>query len=161
MLCLRNSYTTPGSCSSSNAITSSRKETNSAAWQRTVEAGKRLLAPPLGKTSGIDFDALRADVASTYNSLGNALDHAGDNEGALAAFERVMWHRNRAGTLMTMGRLDEAATAIERARTLEPEAARLQELEAELEQVRAAAEQAGASEEHGTAADGTVGTGSG
>ena len=44
----------------------------------------------------------------------------------------AMWHRNRAGTLIDLGRLREAAAAIERARALEPEAPRLAELEAAL-----------------------------
>ncbi len=43
-----------------------------------------------------------------------------------------MWRRNRTGTLIDLGRLDEAAAELERARALEPEAARLAELEQQL-----------------------------
>ncbi|MCZ7569273.1 MAG: NB-ARC domain-containing protein [Ardenticatenaceae bacterium] len=118
---------------------------NVAAWQRAAEAGEALLAPGFADAPGVDHDALRADVASSYNSLGSALDDAGDKPASLIAFERAislqpdfaMWRRNRAGTLIELGRLDEAEIA--RARELEPEAPRLAQLEAELAQARGAA----------------------
>ncbi len=86
-------------------------------------------------------------MASACNSLGNARDEADDKPGALAAFERAialqpgfaMWHRNRAGTLIELKRLDEAATAIETARRLEPDAPRLKELDEQLAKARNAA----------------------
>jgi hypothetical protein len=42
-----------------------------------------------------------------------------------------MWQRNRAITLIELGRLAEARTAIDQARALEPDAPRLADLEAE------------------------------
>ncbi|QLQ07147.1 MAG: hypothetical protein HZY76_14590 [Anaerolineae bacterium] len=47
-----------------------------------------------------------------------------------------MWRRNQAGTLIELGRLDEAAAAIEQARALEPEAPRLAQLAAQLAAAR-------------------------
>jgi hypothetical protein len=116
---------------------------NTVAWQAAVAAGEALLAPALADTPDINWDALRANLASTYNDLGNTLDNS-DKAQALVAYERAialqpefaMWRRNRAGTLIELGRLDQAAAEIERARTLEPEAARLAELGAELQQAR-------------------------
>ena len=95
--------------------------------------------------AGEGVDELKADIASAYNSLGNALDES-DKRAALDAFERAialqpgfaMWHRNRAGTLIELGELDEAAAAIARARELEPDAPRLAELDAQLAQAREA-----------------------
>jgi tetratricopeptide (TPR) repeat protein len=86
-------------------------------------------------------------LASAWNTLGSARDEAGDKPGALAAFECAialqpdfaMWHRNRAGVLIELGRLDEAAAAIETARRLEPDAPRLKELDEQLAAARAAA----------------------
>ncbi|GIW01384.1 MAG: hypothetical protein KatS3mg058_2787 [Roseiflexus sp.] len=43
-----------------------------------------------------------------------------------------MWRRNRVGSLIDLGRHDEAAEELARARALEPDAARLAELEARL-----------------------------
>ena len=43
-----------------------------------------------------------------------------------------MWQRNRAGTLIELGRLAEARAAIDEARNLEPNASRLADLEADL-----------------------------
>jgi tetratricopeptide (TPR) repeat protein len=80
--------------------------------------------------------------------LGNAHDAApaSDKTAALAAYDRAialqpdfgMWHRNRAGTLIELGRLDEAAGAIETAHGLEPDAPRLPELDAALAKARSA-----------------------
>ncbi len=78
---------------------------NAEAWRAAVEAGEVLLAPELAETPGVSWEALRANLASTYNMLGNSLDER-DKEQALAAFERAielqpdfaMWRRNRAGT---------------------------------------------------------------
>jgi predicted Zn-dependent protease len=47
-----------------------------------------------------------------------------------------MWRRNRTGTLIDLGRLDEAAEELERARKLEPDAPRLADLTAALERAR-------------------------
>ena len=88
--------------------------------------------------------AVVESIASAYNTLGNAYDASGNKLAALAAYERAcalqpdfaMWQRNRAGTLIELGRLDEAAAAIATARQLEPEAARLNELDAELAQAQ-------------------------
>ncbi|MCL6511131.1 MAG: tetratricopeptide repeat protein [Anaerolineae bacterium] len=124
-------------------------ERDVALWQAAVEAGEALLAaleaaPPV---PGLSVADVRAELASAWNTLGNARDEAGDKPGALAAFERAialqpdfaMWHRNRAGTLIELGRLDEAAAAIETARRLEPDAPRLRELDEQLAAARAAA----------------------
>jgi tetratricopeptide (TPR) repeat protein len=115
-------------------------EQDRAAWQRAADAGEELLSL-LGAmgASGEPVDELKAHIASTYNALGTALD-ATDKVQALAAFERAialqpdfaMWHRNRAGILIELGRLDQAEAAIAQARALEPEAPRLAELDAEL-----------------------------
>ncbi len=111
-----------------------------AAWQAAVDAGEALLAPEFADTPGIDWDAVRASVASTWNTLGNALHNAGDRDAAVAAYDRAialqpdeaMWRRNRAGTLLDLGRRAEAAEELVRARALEPDAPRLAELEARL-----------------------------
>jgi tetratricopeptide (TPR) repeat protein len=112
------------------------KENDIAAWQRVVEAGEAVFMPPFTELP-IDWAALQADLANAYNTLGNAHDTAEDSEAALAAFDRAialqpdfaMWHRNRAGTLIELGRLEEARGAIDQARALEPDAPRLQQLE--------------------------------
>jgi len=124
-------------------------ERDVALWQAAVEAGEVLLAaleaePPV---PGLSVADMRAELASAWNTLGNAQDEAGDTSAALAAFERAialqpdfaMWHRNRAGVLIELGRLDEAAAAIETARRLEPDAPRLKELDEQLAAARAAA----------------------
>jgi hypothetical protein len=49
-----------------------------------------------------------------------------------------MWHRNRAGTLIELERLDQAEAAIAQARALDPEAPRLAELDAQLAKARGA-----------------------
>ncbi len=111
-----------------------------APWQTVVDLGEGLLAMQAGAEALLDWDGLRDRVASDYNTLGNAHDVAGDPAAALAAFERAvalqpdfaMWQRNRAGTLIDLGRLDEARAAIDQARALEPDAARLAQLEAQL-----------------------------
>jgi tetratricopeptide (TPR) repeat protein len=115
-------------------------EQDGAAWQRAADAGEELLSllGAMGAT-GEGVDKLKAHIASTYNALGIALD-ATDKVQSLAAFERAialqpdfaMRHRNRAGTLIELGRLDQAEAAIAQARALEPEAPRLAELDAEL-----------------------------
>jgi tetratricopeptide (TPR) repeat protein len=115
-------------------------------WQAATQAGEALLVPELAETPGVNWDALRVHLASTYNSLGNALDEH-DKQQALAAFERAialqpdfaMWRRNRAGTLIELGRLDDAAAEIEQARALEPDAERLADLDQQLQQARAQA----------------------
>ena len=115
-----------------------------AAWRAVVDLGERLLAMQSEAAALLDWDALRERVASNYNTLGNAHDSAGDATAALAAFERAielqpdfaMWRRNQAGTLIELGRLDEAAAAIAAARGLEPDAPRLAQLEARLAAAR-------------------------
>ncbi len=122
-------------------------ESEVAAWQAAVAAGEALLAPELAETPGVNWEALRANLASSYTSLSIALENAGDLEASLAAGDRAiglepenaMWRHNRTGTLIDLGQLDEAAEELERARALEPEAPRLAELTAALEQARNAA----------------------
>jgi tetratricopeptide (TPR) repeat protein len=126
-----------------------KTEQDREAWQRAADAGEGLLSM-LG-TVAIDAEqlsAIKADIASTYNMLGNTFDDV-DKQQALAAFDRAialqpdfaMWHRNRAGTLIELGRLDDAEAAIARARELEPDAKRLPELDAELAAARSKAAQ--------------------
>ncbi|BCX03262.1 MAG: hypothetical protein KatS3mg053_1200 [Candidatus Roseilinea sp.] len=120
-------------------------ENDVAACRRAAQAGEALFGDEWKDVPGVDWDALREDLASVYNMLGNALYEAGDKPAALIAFERAiaiqssfaMWHRNRAGALIELGRLDEAEAAIARARELEPDAPRLTELDAQLAAARA------------------------
>jgi tetratricopeptide (TPR) repeat protein len=125
-------------------------ERNVGLWQAAVEAGEALLAvletaPPV---PGLSVADVQAELASACNSLGNAQDEAGDKSAALAAFERAialqpdvaMWRRNRAGMLIELKRLDEAAAEIETARRMEPDAPRLKELDEELTKARAEAD---------------------
>jgi tetratricopeptide (TPR) repeat protein len=115
-------------------------------WQQATAAGEALLQPPLSETPELDLPALQAEVARTYNELGNALDGVQDHRAALAAYERAielqpdfaMWHRNRAGMLIELRQLDAAAEAIAQARVLEPDVPRLGELETELARAREA-----------------------
>ncbi|BCX02892.1 MAG: hypothetical protein KatS3mg053_0830 [Candidatus Roseilinea sp.] len=115
-------------------------------WQAAAETGEALLAalesaPPI---EALGVEDMRAQLAEVYNALGNALNES-DKTQSLAAYDRAiallpdeaMLHRNRAGTLIELGRLDEAAAAIETARRLQPDAPRLAELEQELAKVRA------------------------
>jgi hypothetical protein len=119
-----------------------------APWQAVVDLGERLLAMEASAQRLLDWDGLRERVASDYNTLGNAHDVVGEPTAALAAFERAvdlqpdfaMWRRNQASALIDLGRLDEAAAAIDQARRLEPDAPRLAQLEAQL----AAARESGA-----------------
>ena len=116
-----------------------QSENDVALWQQAVDAGEALLAEEFQALEDVNWDALKANLASCYNSLGNAHDNAGNKNDALAAFERAialqpafaMWQRNRAGTLIELGRCQEARVALDRARELEPDAARLPELEKE------------------------------
>ncbi len=115
-------------------------------WQQAAAAGEALLQPPLSETPELDLPALQAEIARTYNELGNALDGMQDHGAALTAYERAielqpdfaMWHRNRAGMLIELRRLDAATEAIAQARALEPNVPRLGELEAELAHARRA-----------------------
>ncbi|MBX2998251.1 MAG: tetratricopeptide repeat protein [Caldilineaceae bacterium] len=110
-----------------------------AAWQAITALGEELLVLQANAPTLLDWSALRRQVASDYNTLGNALDDS-DKAAALAAYERAidlqpdfaMWQRNRAGTLIELGRLDEARAAIDGARILEPDAPRLAQLEDQL-----------------------------
>ncbi|MBA3531518.1 MAG: tetratricopeptide repeat protein, partial [Ardenticatenales bacterium] len=115
-----------------------------AQWQEVAAAGEALLGEEFTAISGINFEALRENIASTYNHYGTAHDNAGDKEAALLAFERAialqpgfaMWRRNRVGMLIELGRPDEAEAELDRARDLEPEATRLPDLEAQLATAR-------------------------
>lgn len=117
-----------------------------ATWQQVVTAGEDLLSPEYGDLPGVNFDALRANLAADYNRFGTAHDQAGEKVVALAAFERAidlqpnfaMWHRNHASTLLDIGHLDAAATALAHARVLEPDAERLHALEERLAAARGA-----------------------
>jgi len=124
-----------------NAQQAAAQSENAAAlWQQALGAGGALLAEEFQDLEGVNWDALRATLASVCNSLGNAHDKAGNKNDALAAYERAialqpeyaMWHRNRAGTLIELERCPEARAALDRARELEPDAARLADLEKEL-----------------------------
>ena len=111
-----------------------------AAWRAAVEAGEALLAPEFADTLGVDWEVVRASLASSYTSLCIAYEEVGDLEASLAATDRAIalqpdeaiWRRNRVGTLIDLGRRAEAAEELARARALEPDAARLTELEARL-----------------------------
>ena len=111
-----------------------------AAWRAAVEAGEALLAPEFADTLGVDWEVVRASLASSYTSLCIAYEEVGDLEASLAATDRAialqpdeaMWRRNRVGTLIDLGRRAEAAEELARARALEPDATRLAELEARL-----------------------------
>jgi hypothetical protein len=113
-------------------------------WRAIVALGERLLAMQPGAEDVLDWDGLREAVANDYNILGRAHDGAGNPAAALAAFARAvalqpdfaMWRRNQAGTLIDLGRLDEAAAAMARARALEPDAPRLAQLEGQLAAAR-------------------------
>jgi hypothetical protein len=113
-------------------------------WRGVTQAGEALLALQAGSEHLLDWDAVRRQVASNYNTYGNALDNAGDQAAALAAFEHAvalqpdfaMWRRNQTGTLIELGRLDEAAAALALARNLEPDAPRLAQLDADLAAAR-------------------------
>jgi tetratricopeptide (TPR) repeat protein len=117
-------------------------------WQAAADAGEALLAPELAATLHVNWDALRANLANTYNHLGNALEQTGARTTMIAAYDRAivlqpenaMWRRNRTGTLIELGRLSEADEELERARALEPDAPRLAELSAALDQARNAAQ---------------------
>ena len=124
--------------------TADAEQPDVAVWRTVTDLGERLLAMQSEAAALLDWDALRQQLASEYNTLGNAHDSAGDATAALAAYERAielqpdfaMWRRNQAGTLIELGRLDEAAAAIEQARRLEPDAPRLAQLAAELAAAR-------------------------
>jgi tetratricopeptide (TPR) repeat protein len=122
-------------------------EGDASLWQAAAETGEALLAalesdPPI---PALGVEDMRTQLAEVYNMLGNALSES-DKTRSLAAYDRAiallpdeaMLHRNRAGMLITLGRLDEAAAAIETARRLEPDAPRLAELEAQLAAARGA-----------------------
>ncbi len=111
-----------------------------AEWQAITELDERLLAMQAGAENLLNWNALCEQLASDYNTLGNAHDDAGDKAASLAAFERAialqpdfaMFHRNRASTLIELGRLDAARAALDQARALQPDAPRLANLEAAL-----------------------------
>ena len=127
--------------------TAEKAESDPALWQAAAEAGEAVLSALPDEPGTSEWLAeLKKDLASVYNRLGSALDDQSDKAASLTAFERAialrpdyaMWHRNRAGTLIELSRLDEARQAIARARELEPAAPRLVELEAELAQAEKA-----------------------
>lgn len=98
-------------------------------------------------TTIVNWDGLRENHAGAYNNLGYAHEVAKDLNAALVAYNRAivlqpdyaMWRRNRANTLIDLGRLDEAEAEIAAARTLEPDAPRLAALDQALSQARASA----------------------
>ena len=122
------------------------KEEDVTTWKAVVEAGEGLFVPEFQDSPAIDWDALRESLAGAYTALCIAHEKAGDFVSSLAATERAialqpneaLLYRNRAGTLIDLGRLDEAAEAIATARAMEPGAARLKELDDQLAQARAA-----------------------
>ncbi|GIV92896.1 MAG: hypothetical protein KatS3mg056_1605 [Chloroflexus sp.] len=115
---------------------------NVARWQAVVSAGEALCDPDLRGLEGVDWLALHAHLAHCYHQLGNALFAGEDTAAALAAYERAVelqpdeaiYWCNRTAALIALGRLSEAAAALERARALDPTAPRLAELEAQLAQ---------------------------
>ncbi len=121
------------------AVSLASLRNDAAAWQAAADAGQALLAPAWRDVPGLDALALSDHVASTLNRLGNAHTAAGDQEAALAAYDRAialqpdfaMWRRNRASALIELGRLEEAIAELESARGLEPDAPRLAEMERE------------------------------
>ena len=114
------------------------------AWRDIINLGEELLTGEADDLPGVNWSVLRQQVAGDYNTLGNALDNAGDAAGALTAFDRAvtlqpdfaMWRRNQASALLDLGRLDEAEAAIAAAREMEPDAPRLAQLEAQLTAAR-------------------------
>lgn len=122
-------------------------EPDVATWTEIVTLGEAMLADEPRAWGGVDWAALRGNVSDDYTMLGNAHDAAGDGVQALAAYDRavalepgnVLGHRNRAGTLIALGRLAEAGGAAARARELEPEAPELAELDQHLARAQDAA----------------------
>jgi tetratricopeptide (TPR) repeat protein len=103
-------------------------EANVARWQAVVTAGEALRDPDLQGLEGVDWSALHAHLAHSYHQLGNALFASEDATAALAAYERatelqpdeaVYW-RNRTAALIALGRLSEAAAALEPVMNVEP-----------------------------------------
>jgi tetratricopeptide (TPR) repeat protein len=121
------------------------KEDDVVAWKAAVEAGEAIFVAEFEDSPGVDWDTLSEDLAGAYTNLCIAHEKASDFNASLAATERAialqpnnaMWQRNRASTLIDLGRLDEAAQAIAVARAMEPGAPRLKELEDQLAQARA------------------------
>jgi len=119
-------------------------ESDFVSWRIAVEAGEQLLSDDWRHLPDIDWAVLRASLATAYNELGYARDQAGDPKAALAAFDRAAqlepteaaWQRNRATMLIDLGRLDEAAQAIETSRALDPDAVELVDLQAEWDEKR-------------------------
>jgi len=98
-------------------VAAEQHEADIAAWDCVLTAEVALFKFSPTDMPGFDSDTLRTNLA--------------------------MWHRNRAGTLIELDRLDAAAAAIEWARVLEPRAPRLAELEATLTQAREDEREAG------------------
>ena len=115
-----------------------------------VDAGEALLAPKFASLPSVDWDAVQVDVALDYNRLALAQYNSGDEKASLGSLERAIALRddatfqcNKAGVLIYLKRLDDAAAAIERARVLRHDAAWLAQLEAALAQARDNAREAG------------------
>lgn len=120
-----------------------------ATWRQVVQAGEVLLGPKFANLD-IDYDAVRVDVALDYNRLVLAQYNVDDMPGSLRSLERAIalhddatFQCNKAGVLIDLKRLDDAAAAIERARVLRHDAAWLAQLEMELARAREDAREVG------------------
>jgi tetratricopeptide (TPR) repeat protein len=120
--------------------------TDTTLWQIAADAGEAALSalaalPDAPGTSDL-LAGLKQDLANTYTALCIALEKQGKLDESLEATQHAialqpdeaMWQRNRASTLIDLGRLEEAREALARARELEPAAPRLADLEAQLAQ---------------------------
>jgi len=118
-----------------------------AAWQAAVEAGEALLPLEREGLTGVNWDALRVDLAAAYTGFCIVYVAAGELEQSLAATDRAIalwpdvatWRCIRVSILIDLGRHAEAAEELERARALEPEAPRLAVLDAALARARSGA----------------------
>jgi tetratricopeptide (TPR) repeat protein len=115
------------------------------AWTTAAMAGQTLLELRHEGQGPWTTEELQAEVAGCWNQAGVIWsDQDKLHDKALAAFaeairvepNRAMWHRNHCGTLIELGRLDEAEASLARAVDLEPGHTRLVDLRQELDAAR-------------------------